>query len=744
MRLIGERLDERSARGRRRRGTALAVGLLVALLSLAPVGAMDRFIPVASAHAILVHSDPAADAILATPPARVRMWFTEGLNALTSRAIVVDTANREVDNRDSDVTGSDAREMVVSLPLLRAGTYVVFWRTQSADDGHVTSGSFIFRIARPDGSVPPVPAQLPSGHVPGAGGTSASTGSTLDGPTLLQTLATWLALVFMTFWVGGMIWETWIMTPADRSDADTHTASQVAARRFARGAVWTLAGVLVADSVMVLGLAAELAGDWSGLYAPPLLGAILFGSRFGLFWWMRQIVAGAALAMAIAQVRGARNALGWRDSEVRAASASHHELVSGGAWWRWLVGALRAAPSACARGWRGRSVWGRAQLALALALLLAFALSGHAAAVSQGKLGYALAVDVLHLAGNAAWLGGLLYIAVVLVPALKTLPDWQRARSLARGLPHFSVLAIVTVVILAATGSLNATVHLTSPLQLLTTPYGITLALKTELFLLMAGISAHHAFRVRPRLTRALAASPQTARDEPEREEEHHTSRDRALSAVSPHAANGEHGATPWTRGPLERGVALGGGGAGVGRTGDERQSPAPGVSDAARRLADALEDWLRREAALGVGILLCVALLAAFAGSLVPSIPAGASPSSPSSPSAPYASAPQTAHGITVSLRVDPAKFGANTFSVTVRDAQGKPISDAGVGIATQNLDMDMGIQTAQLKPTGTPGVYAGESDLTMAGHWQVGVRVLLPSDQQMEVFQFTLTATY
>src|SRR5260370_27932604 len=144
----------------------LSLGLL--LLTMLPLGPLGLNLPVASAHAYLLRSDPPANAILNAPPQIVRMWFTEELNPFTSHAVVVDTTNHEVDTGEGTVNTSNAMEMDVTPLLLRAGTYVVVWRSQSAQDGHITGGSFIFRIARPDGSVPPVPDVLPTGHFPGA------------------------------------------------------------------------------------------------------------------------------------------------------------------------------------------------------------------------------------------------------------------------------------------------------------------------------------------------------------------------------------------------------------------------------------------------------------------------------------------------------------------------------------------------------------------------------------------------
>ncbi len=237
---------------------------------------------------------------------------------------------------------------------------------------------------------------------------------------------------------------------------------------------------------------------------------------------------------------------------------------------------------------------GRAEVFLGAVLLVAFAFSGHAAAVPPSELGFSLSVDLLHLVGNAAWVGGLLYIGLALVPALSKLKTRSRARVLARGLPAFSVLAITSAVILAATGPLVATVHMTSWQQFLTTPYGWTLAVKIECFLLMVAISTYHAFFLRPRLAHVLAPSapgvPGLARVE-----------------IASAAVSGKAAATPGL---------------------PAMPSPRPDDQDDVRDvgqmldLAERMETWLLREAALGGAVLLCTALLTVvFAGTLAPPI---------------------------------------------------------------------------------------------------------------------------
>ena len=72
-----------------------------------------------------------------------------------------------MDSNDTQVDPTDAHIVSVSLPLLKSGTYTVVWRVQSADDGHVSSGSYYFQIARADGSAPPAPTGGANGGVAG-------------------------------------------------------------------------------------------------------------------------------------------------------------------------------------------------------------------------------------------------------------------------------------------------------------------------------------------------------------------------------------------------------------------------------------------------------------------------------------------------------------------------------------------------------------------------------------------------
>jgi putative copper export protein/methionine-rich copper-binding protein CopC len=683
---------------------ALAVGLAVSLFAA---------VPSAAAHALPVKTDPSARELVQAPPSRVVIQFSENVNPQVASIRVLDQARRQVDSNDTQVDPTDPRTVSVNLPLLKSGAYSVVWRVQSADDGHVSSGAYYFQIARADGSAPPAPT------TDATGGVDDASAALLDGPSLFQAIAAWLALALLTVWVGGLIWETWILNPATTRDPDLATAARAATRRF-RALIPTVLGLLVVANVaVVMGQAAASAGDWSGAISPTYLRAVLFGSRYGVFWWMRQITALVALYLTYAATsRGWASARTVEGAVVTPASETLANAIPD--WRRELLSTLRDVgklPGQLVAGVRARSLFGLIELALGALLILAFALSGHAAAVSADRFPFAFSVDLLHLLANCAWLGGLFYISLVFVPTLGKLTQGARARALAIGLPTFGAVAIVSATLLAATGSLNATVRMTSFDQLVTTAYGRTLVIKILLFLLMAAISAYHAFALRPRLASTLT----TERSAPSAQ---------TIPAGVTLASFGAEAQLPVG----QVGAAGNGGGNGGGNG---------AVSGAVRNLADRLEDWLRREAMIGLGVLLCAALLGAFAGSLAtaPTPIAGASSGAfidtvNTTPNGDYA----------VTLKVAPAKFGTNSFLATVKDKSGKSVEGASVLLQTTMLDMEMGTQSLQLQPVGadSPGTYGGQADLDMGGNWSFAVKVLPAGGKDFETATFKIVVGY
>ena len=118
---------------------------------------------IASAHAKIKSSIPAAGSTIATAPATVVATFDnhDALQANGSLLKVTDASGAAVDKGDTalDKADADRKTLVVSLKNgLGNGTYTVAWKNSSTD-GHSETGSFTFTVGAATTSAP---ATLPT------------------------------------------------------------------------------------------------------------------------------------------------------------------------------------------------------------------------------------------------------------------------------------------------------------------------------------------------------------------------------------------------------------------------------------------------------------------------------------------------------------------------------------------------------------------------------------------------------
>jgi len=135
---------------------AIALGLL---LALALAGT-------AKAHALYVSSDPAADAILPSPPQAITITLSEAVEPGSPTIRVTNSSGARFDTPPVTLS-ADGRTISVGLSASGPGIFTVTWTVISAEDGHFTSGSFSYAVQNPDGSLPgPLPFSGPSTSVP--------------------------------------------------------------------------------------------------------------------------------------------------------------------------------------------------------------------------------------------------------------------------------------------------------------------------------------------------------------------------------------------------------------------------------------------------------------------------------------------------------------------------------------------------------------------------------------------------
>ncbi len=664
----------------------LIAALLAVCLALVLPGTSE-------AHAILLRSDPAKDAVLSVAPDQVRLWFSEALNPAFSTTAVVNEANQRVDRRDAFVSPNDATEMDVSLrPNLTPGVYVVVWRTDSADDGHVLTGSFLFTLARPDGTVPTLSGGTVLGQnaLGGSNATGQDSGQ-LDGLALFNLLMITLVELGAVFWVGAQFWPIFVLLPSAEDHEELSASNQQAQQRFERRfSLPTLLLLLLANFGVLLGQALTVTGgNVANAFAPTLLVSLVTNGRFGTFWIMRVIVIVLALRLSLYQLQ--------------------------------LYRSRRSLPRLV------NTVLPWANLLLGLALFIAMTMSSHASAVAGSTGVLALVVDWLHLVAAALWVGGMLYIVTSYLPILRSSPIAERARSLVTVLPYYSPWALVGVGIMAVTGPLSATIELSSWEQLFATAYGRTLVVKVLLVGALLLTSAVHVLLLRPRLKKEVKKYAYAA----QRLQAHQATPTPNPTALLvgqvhlPEERQAHEADRPMQEQPQSSEVTP--------ESGFTARAIAQQVRLRERRLAKRsrqLTRVLSWEPLLGVAVLVCVGLLSVFGGTLSP-ITAVQQAGSPAGTAAPFHATAKTKDGkLTVTLSINPNRAGPNGFQASVADARtGAPVTNVGVSLYTTILDMDMGTDTVNLQPDGK-GHFSATGDLVMGGHWQIRIQVRTPDN--------------
>lgn len=101
-----------------------------------------------------------------------------------------------------------------------------------------------------------------------------------------------------------------------------------------------------------------------------------------------------------------------------------------------------------------------------------------------------------------------------------------------------------------------------------------------------------------------------------------------------------------------------------------------------------------------------------------------------PMPPTGPFTESKQLDNGYELTLHVSPNKVGQNTFHITLKDANGQPITDMEqMVLTTQSLDMNMGKGSFKVSAV-SPGEYEAEGMyINMTGNWNMHVHGLTKS---------------
>lgn len=128
--------------------------------------------------------------------------------------------------------------------------------------------------------------------------------------------------------------------------------------------------------------------------------------------------------------------------------------------------------------------------------------------------GWYIASIALHITAACLWVGGMLFLVLVLVPALRRLPDRALAVLLIRETGRrFRSVGWATLGVLVVTGTTNLLARGVSAATLVSpdfwrSPFGSVLAFKLGIVLTILILSSVHDFYVGPRASEALRGQP--------------------------------------------------------------------------------------------------------------------------------------------------------------------------------------------------------------------------------------------
>src|SRR3954452_22429321 len=151
----------------------------------------------ASAHALLLRTEPAPQTTVAQSPRLLSLFFSEAVEVSARDVRLYDVDGKTVDVGAPHRTNGNS-EVSVSLPHLDDGTYTVVWRAVSADS-HPVRGGFLFYVGHPSS----ISAVAVSGD---------------HGPSQLVTNAFWavrlLWFTAVTVIVGLLTFRRFVWTPS--------------------------------------------------------------------------------------------------------------------------------------------------------------------------------------------------------------------------------------------------------------------------------------------------------------------------------------------------------------------------------------------------------------------------------------------------------------------------------------------------------------------------------------------------
>ena len=479
----------------------MGVAFALALLTVAPSQL--------TAHGVLRRAVPGNGDHLTAVPRELRLTFTEPVEVAVARLELsgpngpVALAPLALDPDSSTVLVGPIRGGLV------AGAYTVRWQV-TGTDGHPVRGSYSFTVLSSAAGLASSTA-IPSAaegaapqrehHDP----VSLPAGPGFDAESPLYAAVRWLTFLGLLGVIGAVAFR-WVVLPlAQRQGTPETQMLQETASRRAAGLGLGFAVLLAGAALLRLyAQSYALHGSTSALN-PGLVGTLLLQTTWGWGWLLQ--AAGTTLSLV-------GFALVWRTETGTYGREPERVHLAAGLGSETEQTQVQGSPP-LAEDRAGIPVpgepsaihtlgWAVAALG-AVALAFAPGLSGHAASVPQLTT-LAILADGAHVLGAGGWLGSLLIVVAVGIPAALRLPKGTRGSAVASLVNAFSPTALVFASVVVATGVFAAWLHLGSVPALWESAYGRTLLLKLAILSVVFGTGAYNWLKVRPTLGDEIAA----------------------------------------------------------------------------------------------------------------------------------------------------------------------------------------------------------------------------------------------
>ncbi len=436
----------------------------------------------AAAHATLIGASPAPGATLTAAPKTIELDFDEPVEAVFGKTKVYDVDAKRVDANRVDLSNG-GQAVLVRMKTTGNGTFTVAWNIVS-DDGHVEDGTFQYYVG--------APSSRAAAAVPIGGGTSTFA-NVLAGISRFGwyfSLALLAGIIIVRRWrwapllaaigapgppdpmshgndgdasswpvatsLGAAVTAETATTPTP----DAVVSADIAFDRDARAALRWAWPVLALSALLLLWTEAAIASGKSmwGAANPSVLNDLL-GTNFGQAWKVQAL---AVVLLAIPVLIVVRDRAGF-GLTVRQAS--------------WLI------------------------VELVVVACIGTALGGHA---RQSAYPVATVIAVtLHVAAAAVWAGGLIALAVLAVPAWKHINAAARPKFVGALVRAFGSIALVAVIVIAASGIVLGFAELSAVSDLWHTTYGKVLLVKIFLFASALGFAGWHRYVTDRRLAQS-------------------------------------------------------------------------------------------------------------------------------------------------------------------------------------------------------------------------------------------------